>query len=354
MSDFKVGRETEALLDSWNGRFALLNDGDEWMVNAIDDDKSIRLLAVCASKEEATARGRALAGASLRSLIPSKRWIVGYRDQSKQLLSLGARYDPLYCSWFIPDTLYGERFEKLSERLPRGVKRVLLEQPALVAREAREADFEDRIVLQASAKDARKLKSLGAQYNPIRKTWFISRKGPLRPFLPWLPESIKAEIREDLRSDVEGVLSDPQYLRIPFDDELRARAFGALYVRERDFWVAPAGSMEKDFEEWLRIPCRLSPRLSFSRKLLAFGFDRDRTENRDFQIQPDGQKHRFFVQGDFDRPSGEYSIYLNENSVGWISNYRTRIFEKWFFPYRGDYRANLSKVPFFVDEDEAF
>lgn len=354
MSDFTVGRETEALLDSWNGRFALLNDGDEWMVNAIDDDKSIRLLAVCASKEEAVLQGRKLAGASLRLLIPSKRWIIGYKDQSKQLLALGARYDPLYCSWFIPDTLYGERLEKLSERLPRGVKRILFEQPSLVAREAREADFEDRIVLRASGGDVRKLKSLGAQYNPIRKTWFVSRKGPLRPFLPWLPESIKAEIQEDLQSDVEGVLPDPQYLRIPFDDELRARALGALYVRERDFWVAPAGSMEEDFAEWLRIPRRLSPRLSFSRRLLAFGFDRDRSENRDFRILPDGEKHRFFVKGDFDRPSGEYCVYLNENPVGWITNYRNRTFEKWFFPYRGDYRANLSKEPFFPDEDESF
>lgn len=327
--------------DSWDGRFALMDDGDLWLVHAIGENRSRLLLAAESSREAALKTGRRMASACISAFVPSRRWILGRREEAKQLYSLGARYDPDFSSWFIPETLSGPNLVLLEKRLPRGPKRYWQRYAGLVAEEARRSLPQDRIALDVSYRDHFKVKALGAQYSAKRKLWFVSRNGPLDAFAQWIHEGPLSHWVED---ELPDYISGPQYLRVPYDFEFRARDAGALYLKSRKIWIAPEKSLIEDFADWLEIPDRLSPRESFRRKLLEQGFDPARPENAEFTLSPDGKKHRFFVKDDFQRPSGEYAIFLNEIPTGWITNYRTRQYLKWVYPFGGDYEEILCRV----------
>lgn len=325
---------------SWNGRFALLDDDDLWLAYAIGEKQSKILLAAEAVREDAVLAARRMSAACIRSFLPSRRWIVGRREESSDLLQLGARYDSDASSWFIPDNVSGDCLKKLEAKLPRGPRRFRAALVQHIAASARSAAFHDRLPLEVPFSDRFAVKQLGAQYNAVRKHWFVSRYGPLKPFAKWLPKNVSVD--QDF-TVLPGFLEGPQFLRVPYDDEFRARDAGAVYCKSKQCWYAPEYSITEDFADWLAVPERISPRKSFFEKLSAMGFDADRSENAAFCILPDGKNHRFFVHGDFQKPSGEYVVFLNEIPVGWITNYRDNRHSKWVYPHGGDYSDCFSR-----------
>ena len=328
----------------WNGALGLIDDGEEWIVNAVHSDRSHHRLAKAATREEAVRIGRSISGAVISTFVPEREWIYGVKEQSSLFRRLGARYDPECTTWYIPEELPGPRREPLEAHYPHGRKLVMDRTVEVVAEAAINAALADRVYLNAGYQEKDRVKALGALYDHRRKKWFVSRTGPLKLFLRWLPPDCAGAGGEG-EAPVSGVLKDPIFLRVPYDWEILARRKGALYIRSRSAWVAPAGLDEQTFSEWSRIPERRSARMSFTRMLRTVGYDPDREENQNFRMEPDGKKHRFYVLGDYDRPSGEYSIFLNSVPSGWLTNYRTGMYRKWVYRFGGDHREFLIRKP---------
>lgn len=317
--------------DEWSGRFVLMDDGDQWLVVAVERQNRPFILAIEKDKESALEIGRHLSAERIRSFLPERRYFPGAWDESAQLRSLGAYFDGEVESWYIPENCISPELEA---RRKYYSEKATSEIAKLVKQRATEAEFPDRITLDVPYRDVECVRKLGSVFNPIRKNWFISRKGPLKPFEKWLPKHIQVEDKFIL----PGFLPEHTWIRVSYEDEYLAKSFGALYLKERKLWVAPEGCKASNFEPWMKVPSRISPRKSFSTMLLNCGYDP--ILNQNLKIIVDGNPHRFYVEGDSGKASGEYAIYLeNPNPAGWIRNYRTRQLQKWAHGYLGDYRS---------------
>lgn len=327
-------------LEAWDGRFALMDDGESWLVYALGEKRAQMLLCVAQDRASALRYGRKMAGACISGFLPQRDWIIGFWDQRETLRNLGAKYDRSVRSWYIPEGLVGFNRTKLEKMRPRGPRSYSERHAKAVASAVSDSLPCDWVPLDVPFEDRERVRALGAKFLVSRNLWVISRKGPMEAFEAWLPQDLKGCVDDSL----DGILDSPQFLRIPSEDENLARSFGALNVVDRGVWVAPEKSLIEDFEKWLRIPERESPRKSFSARLASMGFDFNRAENHQLALVPNGKKQRFFVHGDFSRPSGEYVIFLNEIPTGWICNYRTKRYVKWTYPHGGDYSENLSQT----------
>lgn len=258
------------------------------------------------------------------STVPTRRdyLVVAWQDR-EQVRGLGAKFDPAAKSWYVPEGLSEEERDKLSQWRPRAYS----ERLRMMAREtqikAKESKINERVILDVPFAQKDRAKAAGALFDPERKQWFVSLRGPLEGVKRWLPEKYK-ELAVPYCPP--GALQEKKKLYVPYEQIYLAKSKGAVWNPQEKTWYAPAGSFEKDFEDWTKEPVQPDPKQEFLALLIKHGFDPERNP----PVMMDGKKHRYATTDDKrGNESGEYKAYLDLRPAGMIRNFKTGAYETW-------------------------
>ncbi len=310
--------------EDWNGKFAIKQSAKG----------GVELIALCYGGKstfigsfDTQAQAEAMKwqlSVLYGSTVPTRRdyLVVAWQDREK-VRSLGARFDPAAKSWYVPEGLDEEKREKLSQWRPKAYSEGL----RMMAREtqikAKESKLSERVVLNVPFAQKDRAKAAGALFDPDKKQWFVSLRGPLEGVKRWLPEKYK-ELAVPYCP--EGALKERKKLFVPYEQIYLAKSRGAVWDTNEKSWYAPTGSFEKDFEDWTKAPMPVDPKQEFLALLIKHGFDPERNE----PVMMDGKKHRYATTDDrHGSQSGEYKAFLDLRPAGMVRNFKTGAYETW-------------------------
>lgn len=316
-------KESDDFLDTWSGRFILMNNEDAWWIVAEGKDRAeLRLIATCESQEDALDVGFRLAGELLVNRVPRRCYLsVRNREMTQAVKKLGAAYDPAIKAWYVPEDRNESDFAAF---FPDSYKKLMRDCAVIARNMAQSALPSDRLYLEVKGGTPQALHASGATFDPYRRKWFVSAQGPLQTVEKWLPEGV--EVDPEVRP--EGFACWPTPLRVPSEDAVLVKTYGAVALADCNRWIAPIGSYLPFFEKWTSIPVLYTPQVAAVRFLENMGLDCNRDKQSEMKVLFDGKKHRFFVEGDYNEPSGEYIFNTNsEVIIGWANNYRTKHYE---------------------------
>ena len=182
----------------------------------------------------------------------------------------------------------------------------------------------DRQYIDVPYKEKDDAKALGARWDRQRQSWFVPHGIDMAAFARW-----KAGSSVDASS--KPVTDAREYLAVPYEDRVAAKAAGALWDKAAQSWyVGPRGDREK-LKRWqlgneaIRSGPALSPMDEFADAMRSLGFLVE-----DGHPVMDGKRHRTRVEGD--KPgsvSGFYVGHLDGHPAGYIKNNRTGKEMRW-------------------------
>ena len=144
-------------------------------------------------------------------------------------------------------------------------------------------------------------------------------------------EVLQAEPVIQLSSEPKNSVKEREYLAVPYEERMAAKAAGALWDNIAKSWfVGPKADMEK-LERWAlnqvssHQALAITPKEEFSQALRSLGCVVDGSHP-----MMDGATHRISVQGDKKGAlSGFYVGHLDGRPAGYIKNNKTSIEMKW-------------------------
>lgn len=189
----------------------------------------------------------------------------------------------------------------------------------------------DRVYLDVPFKEKDEAKAVGARWDRRERSWFIPADIDSSPFEKWLKKATSVEQGLGRVKGNEQVLTNRQYLAVPYGERSAAKAAGALWDKAAKSWyVGPKADLVK-LKRWnmdnvsSQQDPAMTPREEFTEALEALGC----IVAGDHPIL-DGQKHRIGVEGDRKGDqAGFYVCHLDGHPAGYIKNNRTGIDMKW-------------------------
>lgn len=110
-----------------------MDDGDQWIVVAIENQNPPYVLAIEKDEETAFATGRHLSAKCIRFFLPNRRYFPGTWSESAQLRSFGAYFDGAVESWYIPENCVSPKLEArrkhYSEKATAELAKLVKKQP---------------------------------------------------------------------------------------------------------------------------------------------------------------------------------------------------------------------------------
>ncbi|MFH0784661.1 MAG: zincin-like metallopeptidase domain-containing protein [Pseudomonadota bacterium] len=188
----------------------------------------------------------------------------------------------------------------------------------------------DRVYLDVPFRQKDEAKALGARWDRRERSWFIPVDIDSSPFEKWLNKAPSLEQGLGQAKGNEQVLTDRQYLAVPYGERSAAKAAGALWDKSAKSWyVGPKADLEKlkrwDMDNVAGQGPAMTPKEEFTEALETLGC----IVAGDHPIM-DGQKHRIGVEGDRKGDqAGFYVCHLDGHPAGYIKNNRTGIDMKW-------------------------
>ena len=219
-------------------------------------------------------------------------------------------------------------FQKTAERFASAPKTIDPPQPPSepAPQPTPEPSLVPRRYLQVPFKDKEDAKQLGARWDRQAQAWYVPDGLDPARFSRWAGGAVGRF------GDTEGTAAEPmpaapqrQYLAVPFDDHLAAKAAGGLWDKSAKSWyVGPRADPEK-LAQWApeKVAAEqgpaMNPRDEFAEELRKIGAVVD----GEHPIM-DGAKHRIFVEGDKPKErSGFYVGHLDGHPAGFMQNNRT-------------------------------
>ena len=277
----------------WNGDFVLLDDGDVWYALQSFGDRFGEVMAECPTRQECMDRAMRLVGEMLDSYVGQRRFLKSSYEERHLVRRLGAKFDEEFRQWYIPEDRSEQPFRA---HLFRGWEKQKDRYAQIVRRNVTAAKtMEEVVALEVPYLQAQDAKSSGAAWSPMHKAWVVSKKGPFRHLVDWMPKDFLPEPEAFvLEPQDRGV---PRLLTVGADDDIRAKLMGAVFSHTLKAWmVQPELYDPAIHDEWAYHPKVFhGPRLSFALALCKAGFNPfDPRNMRPFLF--DGSFHRFFIR----------------------------------------------------------
>ena len=277
----------------WNGDFVLLDDGDVWYALQSFGDRFGEVMAECPTRQECMDRAMRLVGEMLDSYVGQRRFLKSSYEERHLVRRLGAKFDEEFRQWYIPEDRSEQPFRA---HLFRGWEKQKDRYAQIVRRNVTAAKtMEEVVALEVPYLQAQDAKSSGAAWSPMNKAWVVSKKGPFRHLVDWMPKDFLPEPEAFVLEPQDRCV--PRLLTVGADDDIRAKLMGAVFSHTLKAWmVQPELYDPAIHDEWAYHPKVFhGPRLSFALALCKAGFNPfDPRNMRPFLF--DGSFHRFFIR----------------------------------------------------------
>lgn len=276
----------------WNGDFVLLDDGDVWYALQSFGDRFGEVMAECPTRQECTERALRVVGEMLDPFVGQRRFLKSSYEERNIVRRLGAKFDEEFRQWYVPEDRSEQPFRA---HLFRGWERQKGRYAQIVRRNVTAAKtMEDVVALDVPYLQAQDAKSAGAAWSPLHKAWVVSKKGPFRYLVDWMPKDFHPDPEAYVLAPEDRGL--PRLLAVGPEDDIRAKLMGAVFSHTLKAWMVQPELYDPEVHgEWeYRPKVFYGPRLSFALALCKAGFNPfDPRNMRPFLF--DGAFHRFFV-----------------------------------------------------------
>jgi len=182
----------------------------------------------------------------------------------------------------------------------------------------------DRLYINVPFRQKDEAKSLGAQWDRARQSWYVPAGVDPRPFAKWRQD-------QDTARERAKTTAKRRYLAVPFSERNAAKAAGALWDKQSRSWYAGPSADMSQLRQWLpeNVPVQQGPAMSpaeeFAEALEALGC----LVTGEHPIM-DGQRHRIAVEGDRKgEKAGFYVAHLDGHPAAYAKNNRTGVEIKW-------------------------
>ena len=170
----------------WNGDFVLLDDGDVWYALQSFGDRFGEVMAECSTRQECMERALRVVGKMLDPFVGQRRFLKSSYEERNLVRRLGAKFDEEFRQWYVPEDRFDQPFRA---HLFRGWERQKGRYAQIVRRNVTAAKtMEDVVALDVPYLQAQDAKSAGAAWSPLHKAWVVSKKGPFRYLVDWMPK----------------------------------------------------------------------------------------------------------------------------------------------------------------------
>lgn len=312
-------KDPEVQETPWNGAFVLLDDCDVWYALQSFGDHFGEVIAESPTRDECMEQAMLVVGEMLDSYVGQRRFLKSSYEERNIVRRLGAKFDEEFRQWYVPEERSEQPFRM---HLFRGWERQKGRYAQIVRRNVTAAKtVEEVVALSVPYLQAQEAKKAGAAWSPLHKAWVVSKKGPFRHLIDWLPKDFHPEPEAYVLDPEDRGL--PRLLAVGPDEDIRAKLMGAVFSHTLKAWMVQPELYDPEVHgEWEYRPKVFhGPRLSFALALCKAGFNPFDPKN----MEPflfDGNFHRFFAKGDSERSgSGRYRGFITTEGVRALTGY---------------------------------